>query len=43
MPFSKGITNANVETEAEKLAKKIGSQRAEADKIAKEGLSHYLR
>ena len=42
-PGGSGDGSANVETEAEKLAKKIGSQRAEADKIAKEGLSHYLR
>ena len=42
-PGGSGDGSGNVETEAEKLAKKIGSQRAEADKIAKEGLSHYLK
>lgn len=42
-PGGSGDGSGSGETEAEKLAKKIGAQRAEADKIAKEGLSHYLK
>ena len=42
-PGGSGEGNGNVETEAERLAKTIGAQRAQADKIAKEGLSHYLK
>lgn len=42
-PGGSGDGNGSVETEAEKLAKKIAAQRSEADKVAREGLNHYLK
>lgn len=42
-PGGSGGDGGNNESEAIKLVKAIGAQRAEADKIAKEGLSAYLK
>ena len=42
-PGGSGSDKSGDDSEAMKLVKQIGEQRAEADKIAKEGLSHYLK
>ena len=42
-PGGSGTDKSGDDSAAIKMAKLIGEQRAEADKIAKDGLSHYLK
>lgn len=42
-PGGSGTDKSGDDSAAMKMAKLIGEQRAEADKIAKDGLSHYLK
>lgn len=42
-PGGSGSDMSGAESEAVRIAKEISAQRSEADKIAKEGLNHYLK
>ena len=42
-PGGSGSDKSGADSQAMKLVKIIGEQRAESDKVAKEGLSHYLK